>query len=325
MRRGSDEHHDTMLRVAELYYEQQLTQEQIGQRLVLTRWKVGRLLVEARETGMVRIEIVHPRARRHREEARLVEAFGLDDAVVVPVQSDDVLRDPTQLRRQVARSAAAFLCDLTPRPQVLGVSWGRTLDDLAQAVPPGWTTGVEVVQVNGAVTRSRRVSSGVDVATELARQGRGTVSLLPAPAIVERATTRKALESDPAIRGVLDAARSADVLVFSLGALSSDSVLVEAGYLTRGDVDRLRASGAVGDVLGRFVDADGVEVDLALRDRTVGISLDDIRRAGTVVAVASGPEKAGVARAAVATGLCSVLVTDSEVAGILLADTERAS
>ena len=48
-----------MVRVAELYYDEDKTQDEIGALLKLSRWKVGRLLTQARERGIVRIEIVH--------------------------------------------------------------------------------------------------------------------------------------------------------------------------------------------------------------------------------------------------------------------------
>lgn len=313
MKKGTDEHNDAMLRIAELYYEQQLTQDQIARRMVLTRWKVGRLLEDAKEAGIVRIQIVHPRARRHEAEQSLVAKFGLTDAVVVPSNGDA----PNQ-RQTVAKAAARFLCDLKPRPKVLGVSWGYTLHDVAASMPSRWTRGVEVVQINGAVSRSRQPSSGAGAASEIARQGGGTVSQLAAPAIVAKASTRQVLEGDPAIADVLTAGRNADVLLFSLGALSTDSVLVEAGYLAPGDVDRLREQGATGDLLGRFFDSSGNEVDPDLRGRTVALTLDDVRKAPCSIAVASGVAKAEVARAAAANGLCTVLVTDSEVAALLM-------
>jgi deoxyribonucleoside regulator len=179
-----------------------------------------------------------------------------------------------------------------------------------------------VVQVNGAVTHGRH-AGGAAVATELARQGRGSARLLAAPAIVEKAATRLAIEADTSVQQVLQAARDADVLLFSLGALSVGSVLVDSGYVTAKDVARLRAMGAVGDVLGRFIDADGAEVSEDLAARTVALQLEEIRTVPISIAVASGAEKAWVARAALLSGLCTVLVADSDVvSGILALDDE---
>ncbi len=301
-----------LLRVAELYYEHAMTQEEIAKQLTLTRWKVGRMLREARDRGIVKIEIVHPRARLRDLEARLVARYSLQEAIVVPSTGDSEAQ-----RREVARAAADCLSDLRPVPAVLGVSWGRTMDDVAAVVSPGWARGVEVVQVNGAVTRGRS-TSGRAVAAELARQGPGFARLLPAPAIVEKAATKRAIEADTSVRQVLEAARSADALLFSLGALSADSVLVESGYLTAKDVARLRVIGAVGDILGRFIDANGKEVSADLCERTVALQLDEIRKAPVSIAVASGVEKAAVARAALTNGLCTILVADSDTVTSIL-------
>jgi deoxyribonucleoside regulator len=62
----SDEQREQlMIQAAKLYYEMQLTQHEIAKQLGLTRWKVGKLLTDAKETGLVRIQIV-PNAQRCR-------------------------------------------------------------------------------------------------------------------------------------------------------------------------------------------------------------------------------------------------------------------
>ncbi len=64
MSRASGERTALLLEVAQRYWEQRRTQEEIGHELNLTRWKVGRLLEEARAEGIVQITVVRPRARR---------------------------------------------------------------------------------------------------------------------------------------------------------------------------------------------------------------------------------------------------------------------
>jgi deoxyribonucleoside regulator len=303
------------IRAAELYYEENLTQEQIGRSLQITRWKVGRLHTQAKEEGFVRIEILHSRARRPQLERRLREERGLRDAVVV---SQAGIRSDDELQQRVAQAAADHLTALRPSPRVLGVSWGRTLADIAHHLREGWSSGTDVVQINGGLSMSAQPGTAAATAVSIAHKGGGGATLLPSPAILEHRATKEAIEADRVVARVLGMARSADAFLYSAGAADHRSVHVDSGYLSEADIDRLVAAGAVGDVVGRYIDAAGRVVDAALDARTVGLSLDELRRADVAVAAIAGEAKRAVAAAVVASGLCTVLITDESTARHLL-------
>ncbi|WP_300268753.1 sugar-binding transcriptional regulator, partial [Microbacterium sp.] len=270
------------------------------------------------EHGIVRIEIIHPRARRLPLERELRQAFGLNDAVVVPSSADELTGS-----QRVATAAADYLAKLRPVPRTLGISWGRTLQQIAEALPEQWASGVEVVQINGGVTVNRRSGMASATATTIAQKANGAVTLLPSPAILEQATTRRAIEDDRLVAGILDQARGADALVFSVGPVDASSVLVSGGYMSAAAMSALEEKGAVGDVLGRYIDADGHIVDHELDERTLGLTLDDLRQAATSILVASGAAKRAACRAVVTNRYCSVLVTDEETAHDLLQEARR--
>lgn len=301
------------VRAAELYYEENKTQDEIGSLLGLTRWKVGRLLTQARELGIVRIEIVHPRARKLSIERELCERFSLADAVVVPSPADG-----SSVSERVAEAAADYLRALRPVPASLGVSWGRTLDAIAEHLPDGWARGVDVVQINGGVSLNRRAGTAASTAVAIARSGGGQATLLPSPAILEHRDTRLAIEGDRTVAGVLARAAGASAYLYSAGVADESSVLVDSGYLSRADVALLVSRGAVGDVVGRYIDADGNIVDNELDGRTVGVSLERLRSAAVAIAVISGEAKQAIARAVVGSALCSVFITDETTARAVL-------
>lgn len=305
---------EQLYQVAVRYYESGETQEQIAHAMHLTRWKVGRMLAEAREVGIVRIEVLHPRSRVRTLERSLKERFGLREAIVVA----DGGGDPEQVRDRVAEAGAEHVMELRPAPRLIGVSWGRTLDRLAGGLAPGWATGVNVVQINGGLSRSRQPTSAHSMASRIAHHGGGTATLLTAPAILEQESTRAVLESDGAVSEVLALASRADLFLFSPGGMGNDSVLVDSGQIDADDLDRLSKAGAVGDVLGRFIDAKGQIVDAGLDGRTLGLSLDVLRSATTSIALVSGAAKHAVCRAVVSSGLCDVLITDDQNAHHLL-------
>ncbi|MEV1173423.1 sugar-binding transcriptional regulator [Nonomuraea sp. NPDC049784] len=308
---------DQLYQVAVRYYESGETQEQIAHAMHLTRWKVGRMLAEAREVGIVRIEVLHPRSRVRTLERSLRERFGLRDAIVVANGGGD----DEQLRDRVAAAGADHLTEMRPVPRLIGVSWGRTLDRLAGGLAPGWATGVNVVQINGALSRSRQPTSAHSMASLIAHHGGGTATMLTAPAILEQESTRAVLENDRAVSDVLALAARADLFLFSPGGMGSDSVLVDSGQIDADDLARLAQAGAVGDVLGRFIDAQGRIVDPGLNGRTLGLSLDVLRSATTSVALVSGKAKRAVCRAVVTSGLCDVLITDDQNAAHLLEES----
>ncbi|MET0726656.1 MAG: sugar-binding domain-containing protein [Leifsonia sp.] len=303
------------IRAAELYYEEDKTQDEIGQVLRLTRWKVGRLLAQAKSNGFIRIEIVHPRARRLPLERRLREELGLNDAVVVSTAG---VSSEEELQARTAQAAADYLTSLRPVPRTLGISWGRTLHELAVHLRDGWAVGVNVVQINGGVSLNKRAGTAAATAVTIAQKASGQATLLPSPAILERLETKQAIEADRAVAAVLDAAAKADAYLFSAGAADDHSVLVDSGYLTVADVDLLVRKGAVGDVVGRYIAADGNVVDPSLDERTVGLSHASLRASALSIAVIAGAAKHPVAHAVVGSGLCTVLVTDEDTALSLL-------
>jgi deoxyribonucleoside regulator len=306
------------VRVAELYYDDNKTQDEIGGLLGISRWKAGRLLTQARDAGIVRIEIVHPRARRLTLERRLCETFGLRDAVIVPSPQPDETAAGDAVAPRVAQAAADYLTALRPVPRTLGVSWGRTLDAVAERLSAGWATGVSVVQINGGVSLNRRPGTAATLAATIAAKAGGQAVLLPSPAILERLETKRAIEADRTVADVLTRAGEASAYLYSAGVAEASSVLVESGYLTPDDVAELVRKGAVGDVVGRYIDANGHIVDPGLDERTVGLGLDELRSAATAIFVVAGASKHDVARAIVMSGLCTVLVSDEDTAHALL-------
>lgn len=305
-----------LVRVARMYYGMDLTQEQIGTRLGLSRFKVGRLLDRAVRESIVRIEVVHPAARLVDLEDTLVDRFGLRAAVVADVAAAADRADDAHdrvAREAVATAAADYLASVRPTGAI-GVSWGRTMLALAGRLEPGWTTSTEIVQLNGATSRSATPTRVNEIVDRFGATTGAPIRLMAAPAIVGSAALRLALEADPSVGETLEAARRAPFAVFSLGIPTPRSVLVESGFVGEADRARLRRAGAVGDVLGRFLAADGTIALPDLDDRTVGLPLGELATKEHAVGLAAGADRGPIALAAIRAGCVSVLITDEPTA-----------
>ena len=311
---SSEERERLMVQAAKLYYDLERTQSEVGRELGLTRWQVARLLREAREIGVLRIEIA-PRARRLPAlESALQRTFALREAIIIP----DLDVDEQALLGRVAAAAAQYLTALNPKPRLVGVSWGRTMAAVAEHLASGWNVNVEVVLLNGATHVRGAAVPANSIAERFAAAGPGTATLLPVPAIVGKATTREALVADPVIAPVLALGVETPVACFGLGGLLASSVLVESGYIDAAATLRLRSSGAVGDVLGRFIDAEGRIVDPELDSRTIGLAPAALRQKDVSIGVSTGLSKHAVVLAALRARYINVLVSDAATARYVL-------
>ncbi len=310
--RTADDHEEQMLRGAELYYYQGCTQAETAEKLGVTRWTVGRLLDEARKTGLVRIVIDHPRARRHELEVELRREFGLREVIVLPTQPSDVVTV-----KSVCSAAAQYLGTLRPPARKIAVSWGRTTAEIAAHLPQGWAHDIEVIQTNGgpSFVPGNPVGDSLHV---MAKSGGGTVRGLAAPTILQDASAAKLLRADRSVSATLKAAEASRLMLFSPGSVDANSVLVQSGYISVTQMHEMEAAGVVGDVMSHFITADGNLANPELDMRTLSMSLDAVRRCPTSIAVAIGAQKAEITRTVVTSGLCSTLIIDSVIAKALL-------
>jgi DNA-binding transcriptional regulator LsrR (DeoR family) len=292
-----------------LYYERGLNQEEIARRIAVSRSTVSRLLSHAREIGIVDIRINRPLPEVARLESALHERFPLE---LVQVEPKDPGESPAEA---AARAAGRFRIHHPPCVGVIGVGWGRTLRAAAQLVTRGPVAGVSLVDVVG---RPPAKDALVAVSRLLAVAWSVEAISVPAPAFAASPRMRNELCRDSVVEATLAKARDADLIVLSIGGTDSSATLVEEGIVGSEVMGRLRAAGAVGDLLGHFYDARGREVTVPPLVAPIGLDLEDLRSARLVVAIAAGDAKVQAIGAAARGGLISGLITDDTTARSLL-------
>lgn len=313
---------DTALlyKIAKAYYEDGLTQDQIGKRFGLSRIKVSRLLQQARQSRVVQITITPPPDSFGDLERELEAAYGLDEVIVVSTpgyaQSEVVPR--------LGVAGAAYLARILGDQQVLDLSWGTTLLALVDALAPQNLPDLRVVQMLGGLGRLESETYGADLTIRMAQTLGARMRLLPAPGIVSSKIVRDALLEDANIAETLALAARADLAVVGVGAPAPGSVVMQAGILSEQELAELKAMGAVGDIALRFFDENGQPVDHPINDRIIGLDLEQIKRIPRVVGVAGGEGKYDVIRGAVRGRLVNVLITDEITAARLLEEKEPA-
>jgi DNA-binding transcriptional regulator LsrR (DeoR family) len=304
-----------LYKIAKAYYDDGLTQQQIGERLGLSRIRVSRLLRSARDERMVQITIAPLQESNAEVERRLEEAYGLKEALVVTCSDTDT----AAVIDQLGPVAAACLTRCLQGSEVVALSWGTAILSVVNALLPMDLPNVRVVQFLGGLGELEAETHGAELARRMAQALGAKPRLIHAPGIVKDKIVRDALVMDPQVADTLELAGRADVALVGIGVLEPGSTLLAGGNtLTPDEVHDLKARGVAGDIALQFFDADGRRVDHPINDRIVGTDMEKIKAIPRVIGVAGGAEKTPAIQAALRGGLINVLVTDDRTAAQLL-------
>jgi DNA-binding transcriptional regulator LsrR (DeoR family) len=308
--------HDLYLlsKVSSLYYLRGQTQQEIADRLHLSRPKVSRLLQEAQARGIVQITVAPPQGLHMEVEERLEECYGLSEAQVVHVEPGQSVE---LVRRDLGAAAAAYLARTVQPGESIGIAWGTTLSAMVQALSPLRVEGVRVVQTLGGLGPPEADAYAAELVRRLAQLLGASASLLSTPAVMGTAAAREVLQNEPQVQAALRQLDALDVVFVGIGSLRSNPVLNSERYLPRGLRAELEAAGAVGDVALHFFNAEGSFVRTSLDELVLGIGARQLQDARRVVAVAGGPDKVDAIAAALRTATIDVLITDQVTAGAL--------
>ncbi|RPA19932.1 sugar-binding transcriptional regulator [Gordonia sp. OPL2] len=315
-----DSGHDLRLlvRAATMYHLEGLTQAEIASRLGVSRPTAGRLVARARAQGLVQVTVTAPahlgRSIHTEVERQVEEVFGLDEVLVI----DEIADGTASGNAALGRAGASVLTRRIQPTDVLGFTWGPEQVAVADAMSAN-SSCRQVVQMDGSMT-SVEYHTGVDHAlARLSDRLHAQPMRLVAPLYADSETVA-ALQRDSILSQSLSAARSANVMLFGVGSVSTSTTLFEGAFIDAIVLDELDALAAVGEIGGRFYDAHGVAVDSTLVDRTVSVPLDSVRACPTSILVSGGEHRRDSILGALRGGYATILVTDLPTAEWLVAE-----
>ncbi|HRV91801.1 MAG TPA: sugar-binding transcriptional regulator [Anaerolineae bacterium] len=304
-------HHFLLAQVASMYYEQEMTQNEIGKKLDLSRVKVYRLLKEAKAAGVVQIRISWPIERQPQLEQALKQAAGLKDALVLKTSSPN----GNPLLRRLGQLGAQYLEQTLQDGMTLAICMGSSTYEVINAVSPDFQAHVRVAQATGSIPLALHDLDSAAIARQLAQKLGGEVLYLSSPLIANSVEAAAVLRNQTDIKHTLTAAAQADMALLGIGNLDpGKSRFVQGGFMTSERLSDLMHDGAVGELAGQIFTKSGHPYPSPYNQQVIGVSIDDLRRVPTVIAVAAGQQKVAAISGALRTGALKVLVTDDQTA-----------
>ena len=315
-----ENHRELLAQIASMYYEQNMTQNAIGKELGLSRVKVYRLLKQAREEQIVQITIHWPVMRDMGLEKALMQAFDLDQALVLATNPEN----QSLTLRRLGYLGARYLEQVLEDGMTMAVCVGRSTYEVIHAIRPGFKVRIHVAQAMGSVPFAVEAFDSVALARELAQKLGGQVLYLSSPLMADSPEAAEVLRSQRSIKRTLTAAQEADVALLGIGNLDpATSGFVKAGSMTPDELIQLAVDGAIGDIGGKIITGTGELHTCDYNQRIIGLSLAELRHIPTTIATAAGQEKAVAIRGVLHTGIIDVLCTDDQAAKEVL-QLERA-
>lgn len=301
---------ELVARIAWFYYNDNLTQTEIGNLLGLPRLKVSRLLEKGRQQGLIHVRI-HSRFEGCMDlEHRLKAHFNLKDIRVIP----DADPMGTDINHRVSVGAASMVVSHVGPEDLLAIGFGETimatLKNLGSFIQ---TKQVPVVSLAGGVGTYMKGISHLDASCD--------VNLVPAPLRVSSKAVADVLYKEDSVSDVLMASSSADIAVISIGSVAQveKATMHQTGYISLGEQKVLQRKGAQGDILGYFFDEQGnVLEDIKLHEELISIRPEKLRDIPMVIGVAGGTVKAEAILAALKGQYINALVTNEATATKIL-------
>jgi len=311
---GITEDNRIVIKICEMYYINNVSQKEISAELGISRPQISRILQYARTNKLISIELNNPFAEESKYERRLVETYGLKDAMVFlqksPCGTEEQLRE---FGVEVAAHLHAYIAD----NDCVGVMSGRTVSSAIYAIKKLARSGLEIVPLVGGIMSTGSHYHANSIAQKLAEVSGGKYCILNAPIIMHHEQSRDMLLRESQISSILQKGTQCDVAIVGIGDMNSDQINILGGALTDEDIEQLREAGAVSSVCISFFDKKGTLLTTEIERRCIGQSLKDLKKA-RIIALAAGRSKVEAIQAALRGGEIDIFMTNLDTATAIL-------
>lgn len=302
-----------LVKIAQMYYEEGATQSEIAEKIGISRSLVSKLLTKARDEGIVEIIIHDEHIHQFKNLERKIERL-YDLREVVCVES--VGKEAS--KKQLGEAASEYLHRVIRDGQIIGMSSGTTLNEVAKAINSVqlYPTATVVPLVGGMGNERVDIHSN-SIVSKVGNALQSKYELLHVPVMVDTKEAREVLIRQPSIRSIFQLAEQSHIAIVGIGGRPEDSTMVKS-YMGSDHLQITTDHEIVGDICYNFINKFGKPVKNAWNDRVIAIELEKLKTIPLIIGVASGLEKVQAIKAALEGSLIHVLITDEATGNALI-------
>ncbi|MBE6732700.1 MAG: winged helix-turn-helix transcriptional regulator [Ruminococcaceae bacterium] len=292
-----------MSEAAILYYEKKHTQQEIADLLNLSRQTVSKLLNDAVKENIVEIKIHNPKKDCEELEEYILNKFSIKKCIVTGVSSKN-----ESLRKTMAvKSAVEYITSIIKNgDKKIALSWGRTIEDLINAMPTINTNGNVVFPLFGATDNEKSYFSSNELARSMADKIGADVKYAWFPYLSDNNEECELIKKLSCYKKVSDLWNCADIAVLGIG----NTEILDIFGKTFGYTEK--SSQVIGDIATHFFNKNGEFINIY--DNTLCASVENIKNSRQTIAIACGDDKVKAISGALQTKIIDTLITDEYTA-----------
>ena len=309
-RKASERKLDQAAHAAWLYYIANNTQEEIAQKLDVSRQAAQRLVALAVSEKLIKFRLDHPLRECIALAEALRDRFHLSVCEVVPSSAN--------LRSGLGLCAAPYLEAylVAKTPAVVALSSGRTLRATVEQIPTMEQPQHKVVSIIGNMSQYGRAGRH-EVVMHLCERTGAAAYPMPTPVVATSTEEKSLLQTQRSFSIVKSLVKQAKVTFVGVGNIAWDAPLHSDRFINDEELSELIELGAIGEIAGWAYDQSGVLLSHGTNLRVASVPLEQpVNR--LMIAIAGGSQKTEAISAALKGKLINGLITDEAVAEAIL-------
>lgn len=241
-------------------------------------------------------------------EAELEEKLGIQQAVVLPGDSDQL----SSVKSAIGRKAAHFVEEMLEKCQVISVTGGSTMAGVAAQIRPARkNSDLQFVAARGGLGEEMLHQANT-IASSFAEKAGGAVRTLYLPEHLS-AEALEMMVKEPVIKEMMTLYDQTDLVIHGIGDAEEMAIRRRS---SAEEVEKIKSGGAVSEAFGYYFDKTG---KIVYRIPTAGIQLEQVQKAPSILAVAGGRTKARAIESYFQTAPeRTILITDEGAARLIL-------
>lgn len=299
----SNEKIKKLIEISKLYYEKDRTQNEIAKIYQVSRPLVSRMLKEAKDLGIVNIEIRSPLEGNNIVLNKLRNIFNINGGVVVPnLNNDNITNDA------ISKSAINYMLELNVKN--FGIGWGHIIGNLVslmekEDVIDGLAKKICPLVGNSSVGNRNYHSN--ELVRIFSLKADALPTYLYAPAVMASEQELNLIKELENYKDTLKSWEDMDIALVNIGNYPSSPDCASVARF--GDV--LSQKKAVGRILNYYISVEG-EVLYSESDYAIQIPLEVLVRTKHVVGICSSNISPKALAGALRTGIINHLIAPED-------------